>query len=264
MSHEIMYRRQFIKTGEGRIIPLVLMGSSNCTEYTYGDNGRSYERFARDWKPFFSWGPNMRIDRSPEELLAQAAKCPHDSEQFTSGGKWKYGKDMPSYVKSGLRTAMTLEELTGVNQSITVYIYGHVVCYKRGSGFRDSESVEGGLIGSTEALDIFLKKTAELIEEKKAEYDCYIKLDFSGDNPLPYKMKTRRIRKPNPETFWAIKDERGYFLRQVTGGRRSYAKLCYNAESAKPFVTEKAASNYITEKFLKMRFRLNVEAVFIS
>lgn len=38
MSYEIVYDREFIKTNDGRIIPLVLSGSNNC--WTTGVSGR--------------------------------------------------------------------------------------------------------------------------------------------------------------------------------------------------------------------------------
>ena len=45
MSVDIIYEKQFIDLKDGRYVPLLLSGSSNC--YEYSSNGR--ERRARNW-----------------------------------------------------------------------------------------------------------------------------------------------------------------------------------------------------------------------
>ena len=50
MSYEIVYAREFVKTGDGRIIPLVLSGSNNCWAPTY----KGKDRRVRQWFPILA------------------------------------------------------------------------------------------------------------------------------------------------------------------------------------------------------------------
>lgn len=89
MSYEIVYAREFLKTKDGRIIPLVLMGSNNCWTRTY--TGR--DRRERHWLALLS-----RSGESPamtvEELLKRVYKCiPSEyQEHFVRNGKLVAGR----------------------------------------------------------------------------------------------------------------------------------------------------------------------------
>jgi hypothetical protein len=75
MSYEIVYNRQFLKI-DGKIIPLALYGSNNCTEY---HNGR--ERREREWYSMYFNAGNQIIAVTEEEIL--------NTIQSYTGGKYQ-------------------------------------------------------------------------------------------------------------------------------------------------------------------------------
>ena len=63
MSYSIIYGRQFVKTTKG-IIPMILSGSNNCTEFIQGR-----EVLERNWYPMTLSNKDKRIAIPAEELL---------------------------------------------------------------------------------------------------------------------------------------------------------------------------------------------------
>ena len=66
MSYSIIYGRQFVKTTKG-IIPMILSGSNNCTEFIQGR-----EVLERNWYPMTLSNKDKRIAIPAEELLERA------------------------------------------------------------------------------------------------------------------------------------------------------------------------------------------------
>ena len=106
MSYSIIYGRQFVKTTKG-IIPMILSGSNNCTEFIQGR-----EVLERNWYPMTLSNKDKRIAIPAEELLERARAISTgdgaDYEFAKQGGKWLYCKDVLKWVESGIRNAMTL------------------------------------------------------------------------------------------------------------------------------------------------------------
>lgn len=107
MSYEILYGKSFIKTPKGRIVPLTLHGSNNCTEFV---NGR--EVLERNWGCFV---PDSFLYLPQDEFLkACRDKYPdspdNDYEAFKAGSKWVYRKDLIKWFEHGIKNAGFLEE----------------------------------------------------------------------------------------------------------------------------------------------------------
>lgn len=125
MSYEIVYGKSFIKTPKGRIIPLTLHGSNNCTEFV---NGR--EVLERNWGFFV---PDSFLYLSQDEFLKACRDKYPDSpennyEAFKTGSKWVYRKNLIKWFEHGVKNAGFLEEYrTKSNMSVKlncfVYFY---------------------------------------------------------------------------------------------------------------------------------------------
>ena len=116
MSYTIMYDRQFLKTSRG-IIPLALYGDNNVTERVNG-----HERRERHWGVY----ANSKTEFTPDEYmtLIQSWCGSEYQEHFVSHGKWVDDKGIIAWAKSGIKNALTIEEIKKIVpvQSITCYI----------------------------------------------------------------------------------------------------------------------------------------------
>ena len=256
MSHEIIYRKQFVKTEEGNIIPLVLQGSSNCTDFTYGKNGKVYERLERRWGNLLPDGVNSHIDLTPEEHLKRAERFKDYGELFRHGSRWVSGSQLTKYMLTGIKSAMTLEEMKSANAGMVVRLRGYVsISSKKADSFSTTTSLDT-IIESSEQLSDFLEK-AYAYMDANLERNNYVHLKFLSDNPIPYR-KYNKAKKERPENFWTIKTANGHFLVRLT---RTSAKLGYTKDSAKVFASQIAAEKYISEKRLDTRFKVTFKAV---
>ena len=185
MSYEILYGRQFIDLGNGRYIPMILSGSSNCTMFHDGREIR--ERY---WWPFTS----DDLLAAPAEIMIewaeeQASKG-QDMEWFRRGSKWMHYSDIPTWMKSGIASARTLDEITTMvpYQSLrcSISIYDESKSYGE-KGYHRDENLR--YIRHTEELIEWLKEYEEMKENKKENERCYPTMSFSGIEPLGLGVK---------------------------------------------------------------------------
>ncbi len=86
MSYSIIYGRQFVKTTKG-IIPMILSGSNNCTEFIQGR-----EVLERNWYPMTLSNKDKRIAIPAEELLERArAISTGDGADYEFGSRAESG-----------------------------------------------------------------------------------------------------------------------------------------------------------------------------
>lgn len=181
MRYYIEDDKKVIKTSRGFIF-MCLGGDNNVTESRWR-NGKWYEVRARSWCHM-----NHQILEAPEAEIMDFCQRVYTGDPeyqvFKKGGKWVCYKDMPNYFRDGMRRAQSLEALLQANRGQS--LEGTVVVYaSKASCDRNSE------------LHMFLHTTQELedwLDEAKALYqrriadgkDCYIHLEFSGNEPLRY------------------------------------------------------------------------------
>lgn len=108
MSYEIVYARNFVKTPKGRIVPLVLSGSNNCTEFI---NGREVRERIWGLVPYLKTSSLL----SRNEFLASVKeKYPpnveDDYELFRWHSKWVNKSQMFNWVSHGVKNAALLED----------------------------------------------------------------------------------------------------------------------------------------------------------
>ncbi len=100
MSYEIIYDRVFIKT-DRYLVPLVLMGSSNCYEFI---NGREVRE--RSWQEL-SFTRNFSF--TEKELLTIISNLSIGSDCIRYNGK--YISDMKAWMLRGIKEAKSLEDI---------------------------------------------------------------------------------------------------------------------------------------------------------
>lgn len=104
------YLREAVCKNDKGIIPMILSGSNNCTEFIQGR-----EVLERNWYPMTLSNKDKRIAIPAEELLERARAISTgdgaDYEFAKQGGKWLYCKDVLKWVESGIRNAMNIERI---------------------------------------------------------------------------------------------------------------------------------------------------------
>ena len=174
MSYDIIYDRQFIKSPAG-ITPLVLVGCNNVTERTL--QGR--ERRVRDWSPFFNT-PAIAAD----ELIRRTQDCcgGHYQEHFKRGGKWVDDQAFVRFIKYGIQSARTLEEIRTLKPGISLICYLSVW---RKTGEDDCSNHElFQTVHTTEALLSWIESARKRIAEKQENESIYYSMRFPSNEPL--------------------------------------------------------------------------------
>jgi len=249
MSYEIVYNRQFLRIDD-KIIPLVLYGSNNCTQYR---NGR--ERRERDWYSMYFNGGNQMITATEDEILNTIQKYTGGEyqEHFMRNSKCVDDKGLIRFFNDGIKKAKTIEELkeeyffTGLNGYFSIW-----------KGMENT--IENRVsIYSSEDLRKFLINCQERINKADQEI-VYICLHYMNEEfkPRVTKQKTTKERLTD---FFAIKVFDKYYLTQLTAKRIKYTTLCH---LTKQFKTEKEANRYL-EKLVEKGFnsQLSVEHVIV-
>lgn len=243
MSYEIIYAREFIKTSDGRIVPLVLSGSNNCWDTTY----RGHWRRERSWFPIYAKsGENPAI--SPEKLMTKVKGfIPSGyNRHFVRNSKWVDDDGFIRFFENGIKKAKTLEEL---NDEL---LYKHNlkgIVYYYGEG-TDVYSVHDATIADSAELDIFLKKVDELIKEYSGKEKLHISIGFECEEALKRKKKPR-TKKERLDKFYVITTEHGYLSKLTRHGVYS----THNAYNAKQFESEHKALKWLKDYDLERRFR---------
>ena len=242
MSYSIVYAREFIKTGDGRILPLVLCGSNNC--WTIGISGR--ESRERHWNLMYI-GNNEIPALFPKQLIKKVkAYIPSEYQQhFMRNGMWVDDAGLIRFFENGIKKAKTLEE---INDELLVksLLCGEVYYYK---GY-DAVCIHSSTIKSTEQLDDFLSEADRLICENKDAHKLYVDISFDIEKPLE-REKVARKKKERLKQFYVVTTKFGY----VSSLTRSGIYSTHSADYAKQFKTEKEAVKWIKDRDIERRFR---------
>ena len=126
MSSEIIYGKQFVKLTDQLYVPMLLSGSSNCTEFNMSSGRTRRERHWGTWlftKGLIMTTPTMivkRIELMIKELVERYKDEETEEETLKNfgfheairlrGGK-NSAKDFIALGKNGIKGALTIEEL---------------------------------------------------------------------------------------------------------------------------------------------------------
>ncbi len=145
MSYDIVYGKCFVKLNEDSFIPIIVYGSSNCYEYTYSSRGNTQrrERGFSNWGQWNGGQSKEIVTRSDVEnklkiwdedvrqtnLRYKEQGIGVNSDPTRIDGLFKYGsktftmKGFKLFIKHGIKTAKTIEEIREAGLSLKVRAY---------------------------------------------------------------------------------------------------------------------------------------------
>ena len=174
MSYEIVYDRHFIRTPLG-ITPLILAGSSNCYEPTF--RGRR-ERRERNWSVLFNFA-----GATEEELMKTVQGCcgGEFQEHFKWHGKFVDDAGLMAFVRNGIASAVTLEELD-------VHAHcGSLMCclsiWSKDSIGTNQRELERH-VRSTDELVQWITDAKERMANRADNEEIYYVIAFPGREPI--------------------------------------------------------------------------------
>ena len=245
MSYEIVYNKQFLVI-DGKIIPLVLHGSSNCYEPL--PNGR--QRREREWNAIYIGGSNKLIAVTAVEIMKEIESyCDGGEyqEHFMQNGKWVDDKGLIRFFQNGIKNAKTIEELK--EDYFFVGMYGFFSVWK-GIDNTIENRVE---INSSDGLREFLNAAQNRLNNRAEKEGIYICLKYYNEKFEP-RVKPERKAKERLTDYFAIKvGNRDSYLVKLTSRRIKYTSLC---NLTKQFKTEREANRYV-EKLNEKGFKID-------
>jgi hypothetical protein len=253
MSYDIVYKRQFLRTSKGKIIPLVLMGCNNCTEtHTTGK-----ERRARDWSAIYFNGENQMVDKTENEIMERLAKLIGGEYQqhFKIYGKWIDDKGLISFFKNGIKTAKTLEELSEQYFNCN-YLRSYVSIW----GKEFSQRTENHMtVRNSEQLEKFLEIAQKQINNRKDYESVYVCIEYPLEDFEPKVEKEKKIKERLTDYYVVTISNMGYLI-QTTSRRIRYSD---NYKLAKQFKSQSIADRYVN-KLKERNFRYDFGVKHIS
>lgn len=251
MSYEIVYNKQFLRI-DGKIIPLVLHGSSNCYEPL--SNGR--QRRERNWNPIYI-GSNKPIAVTESDLMKKIESCCDGGEyqeHFMQNGKWVDDKGLIRFYKNGIKNAKTIEELKE-----DYFFYGIYGLFSVWKGYNNT--IENRMeINSSDDLREFLEAAQNRLDNKTEKESIYICLNYYNEK-FECRIKPERKAKERLTDYFAIKvGNRDSYLVKQTSRRIRHTILC---DMTKQFKTEKEANKYV-EKLIDKGFKIDFSVEHIT
>jgi len=145
MSYDIVYGKCFIKLNEDSFIPIIVYGSSNCYEYTYSSRGNTQRR-ERGFSNWGQWNGGQSKEIVTKSDIENKLKIWDEDVRQTNqrykeqgigvnsdptriDGLFKYGsktftmKGFKLFIKHGIKTAKTIEEIREAGLSLKVRAY---------------------------------------------------------------------------------------------------------------------------------------------
>jgi hypothetical protein len=254
MSYDIIYDKMFVKVNDKTFIPMILAGSSNCTEWS--PSGK--ERRARSWSNF-SFLLSGGLAGSMEQMLEK-----HSLSDGGGGCNMTYGRYL-GITKTGCKKALTIEQLAEENVYLSIKTY------------RDNKTDDKLKSLGLEPLSFTPRTTQELEDFLEGTAPKYMPLthlhaSFSGmfENSPKWirrkyfpKVKTekKQILSLYGYTIKASSEEEGFigYLYSFRGGSFRYVQ---SKTSGKQFIDKKEAER-IAKKMTSRRsgYTFKVELV---
>ena len=244
MSYEIVYDREFIKTTDGRIIPLVLSGSNNCWETGLGSRWRR-ERHWCLWLIQENESPAV----TAESLMERVRQCiPSTYQQhFIRNGKWADDAAFFRFFENGIKKAKTLEDLNK-ELSWPEILEGYIFYFDENL---EQQMIYSSHIKNSDELDNFLKEVDERLQKNSDVEKIYARLKFLSNNLLERPRKPRKKPEHLEENYYVITTNHGYVSKLTRTGLYSTWSYSY----AKQFASAEQARKWIRDRDLERRFR---------
>lgn len=180
MSYDIIYDKCFIRTSRG-IIPMVLIGSSNCYESTFDSLMRKRLMRERHWSVIHDM---MLEDASGQEKWQAMLSANPGAELFMEHGKWITGSNIRKWFANGVKAALPLENYLKWNRGQSFVC--EIVWYKNRSEFASTTEFTYHC-HNTEELENWIdqaKSKREAMLKDMPAADIYLKVGFDDNRPL--------------------------------------------------------------------------------
>jgi len=205
----IEYNRVFLKSGEG-ITPCILSGSNNCYETSF--NG--HMRRERSWSCF----QNM-IGVSEETILETVKTWMGGyQEHWMKNGKWVDDAGLIRWVKTGIRSAVSLESLLSANRMP----YARFIVYTCTPEVYAKE-ILSAKCHTTAELDTWIREAKEVIQKRREAG----RTAFPGLSGLPENLRKPRVNTPTT----AIVKKRNRYLVSHTDCQTCWSQNITKAET---------------------------------
>lgn len=209
MSYTIIYDKKFVKTEKG-IIPIVLAGSNNC----YMVNHRGQEVRSREWGPFRF----AQVPMSAEDIMAEVnGMVPSTyNEHFVYNSKWVDDKGFVSFFESGIKNAMTLEEILDKYLAFNLNVKVFAKDLESTKEWPPSLTLFNEFCKDNASLEAALEQAVTILNAQPEEAHAHIDYSFgASDGRLETRHKRRgRSRKPADTGFIILLSNGNYFKKR--------------------------------------------------
>ena len=274
MSYTIIYDKQFLKVPDGRIVPYMLSGSNNVTEYNY--NGREVR--ARSWAILYYYTQRKvlvdpdefmkYVEAKVEKDIVHYAKLYDATEEYTrqhfgsaigvalrSANSSVTAQQFINWFKNGIKNAMLVEEFI---ENISGMAYSASVREEEGEVYFDEDCSFKAGYKRLETSEDFIKLQDCL--DKKGNNVSWLYIRAVDDQywidkhlkKLRHKEKKQKAPPENSNVYYVFKDDGGYYLYKYT--RNGYKVTPYS-DAGKRYYTLKEAEIYL--KQLRSRHAFN-------
>lgn len=260
MSYTIFYDKQFVKLLDGTYLPFIEMGDNNVWEW-------NNKRRSRDYELHFALGKKSGRPATKEEIIGYADELARSA--LNSANTWRKNKNEPEttmdnikkdiggqigleirgagrcnasyddimgFMKSGIRRALTIEDLASVN------VYASAM-------FEENKEKGLDLIDIKLDSEENISKMYELLKDRYAYVRLFGMSDYTKKRIarqfFPRKKPVKKAVDPQNGYFVEVSDgigRIGFFLR---GGVRKGFKYLYG--SGKAFQTKELAQKKADE-----------------
>lgn len=177
MGYTIVYARTFVKTTKG-IIPLVLHGSNNCTEFV---NGREVRE--RSWDIYHDKLCELPEDKFMETVHSMFAHLNPDDQLFKWNNKWLCAGQIEQWFKRGVRDARSIEDILHDNPRVCVR--GKVVV--NNSDCSEQKVLHDRFFNTTNELEEWVARASEEVGKQSSEGNhAYLHIGFTTRHSLAY------------------------------------------------------------------------------
>lgn len=273
MSSDIIYNKQFIKVSEDRFVPMILSGSSNCTEFV---NGR--ERRERSWNTY-KYMLRGGCVGTLAEMLETAHEINNGNKDRENYNENQFGwfealnikgtkttfNNFINLFKSGCKNAKTIEELRELHINTVVeasHIPYNSTIERKCLPARTTEE----LLKSIDELKDFYKGTNIVVTVRFSNSADSVSRSIKniyGVDAIAKRNKryeNKQVLNNAKETYQIQLPNGGYLIKLTSHG---YKWIGYGSYQCKRFLTEKAANAYLKKNehrnFLKTCKAVKVE-----
>lgn len=178
MSYSIIYDKAFIKTTRG-IIPLILCGSSNCSERI---NGRWVRE--REWFVYNNNLLELKEQEFMKKIREMFARYDPNDQLFQWKSKWLHASQIEAWFQRGIKSARPIEDILHINPGVSLRACVNV--YNRDDSCK-SKNILDSFPKTTDELEQWISEACEMVRMQSSDKTCAsIHIGFTSQVPLKH------------------------------------------------------------------------------